>query len=185
MSDPLGSIGWPALLVAMVVLGAAACAINTRFPDSLRTDAAPRGIISFELPWSAGKAQRIIDAWMRVGKLDDVRTSIGVDWLFIPLYAATLGLLGVLTTRVAGSADVLTSEQAQTAAAVLLIAAGAAAILDATENVGMLVMLREQFLGQVVPVLTSLVSLVKWASIAILVVTSPAMVVVACWRWLV
>lgn len=78
----------------------------------LHSDAAPNGIVSFELAGSARQAEAILDSWKRPSVLlGDVPPagihdtpnipylfaafSLGLDYLFMPAYAVTLSL-GIL-----------------------------------------------------------------------------------------
>jgi hypothetical protein len=65
---------------------------------SLNTDPAPLGIISFELAGSVEVAESIISSWD-----DDARAlaafGLGLDFLFIPVYAGALTLGCALSSR--------------------------------------------------------------------------------------
>jgi len=81
-----------------------------RFLDQpLQTPAAPNGIVSFELAGSVGRARAITDEWKGFSLLSSAVAgqpnpdivnipyvfaafSLGVDYLFMPLYAFTLAL---------------------------------------------------------------------------------------------
>ncbi len=60
----------------------------------LRTDAAPKGIVSFELAGTPAKAESIIQSWDARAKCFSA-FGLGLDYLFMPAYALTLSL-GVL-----------------------------------------------------------------------------------------
>ena len=64
----------------------------------LVTPAAPYGIVSFELARDAAQAQAILDSWDRVAQLQ-AAFSLGLDYLFIPLYAITLTLTCLWAAR--------------------------------------------------------------------------------------
>jgi hypothetical protein len=57
----------------------------------LITPAAPYGMISFELARDADHAQAVLDSWDQTARLR-AAFSVGLDYLFIPLYAITLTL---------------------------------------------------------------------------------------------
>jgi hypothetical protein len=82
----------------------------------LRTDAAPNGIVSFELAGNPQTAQEITDSWKKTSLLlsavmgqpdpNIVNTpyvfaafGLGIDYLFMPLYALTLALGTLLASR--------------------------------------------------------------------------------------
>jgi hypothetical protein len=60
----------------------------------LRTPAAPNGIVSFELAWSPGASQSMVDSWSEYARLL-AAFGLGIDYLFMPLYALALSL-GIL-----------------------------------------------------------------------------------------
>jgi hypothetical protein len=64
----------------------------------LVTPAAPYGIVSFELAQDTAKAQAILDSWKQAGQLR-AAFSLGLDNLFIPLYAMSLTLTCLWAAR--------------------------------------------------------------------------------------
>ena len=60
----------------------------------LQTEAAPQGIVSFELAGSQLKAEEIIASWDATAQLY-AAFGLGFDFLFMPIYAAAIAL-GVL-----------------------------------------------------------------------------------------
>lgn len=60
----------------------------------LHTDAAPSGVVSFELAGSPGKSQEIVSSWSQKGMLF-AALGLGLDYLFMPAYALALAF-GVL-----------------------------------------------------------------------------------------
>ena len=78
-------------LVVQVVIGA----VN----GPLSTDAAPDGIITLELAGTPDEATRIVDSWEREGVLDEAGVSLGLDYLYMPLYASVLAALVVAVNR--------------------------------------------------------------------------------------
>ncbi len=58
---------------------------------SLRTRAAPAGIITFEFARNAHQAGQIISSWSLPARLS-AAFGLGLDYLFMPAYALTLGL---------------------------------------------------------------------------------------------
>jgi len=61
---------------------------------SLRTPAAPNGIVSFELAGNIKPAAKILDSWNSGAQLF-AAFGLGLDYLFMPAYALTLSL-GIL-----------------------------------------------------------------------------------------
>lgn len=88
-------VSLPAFLVSAYLTGrAGAC---------LKSEAAPWGILSFEVPWSEAEAQRILASWsgLRCGHqtgLEAALRSIQADYAFIPAYCVFLSLLLLLLT---------------------------------------------------------------------------------------
>lgn len=99
----------------------------------LVTSAAPSGIVSFELAGSAGQAQAILDSWDTGARLH-AAFSLGLDYLFMPVYSTAIGLACLWAAR--------RLRQVSWPLAVLgaWLAWGLwlAALLDATENVSLL-----------------------------------------------
>ncbi len=109
----------------------------------LRTDAAPNGIVSFELAGDARTAHLITDSWKQMSLLlsatgapnpDIVNVpyafaafGLGLDYLFMPVYALALGF-----------ATLLAAQKHTGALRSMAVAAGygafAAALFDAVEN---------------------------------------------------
>lgn len=57
----------------------------------LQTAAAPRGIVSYELAGDPATTQAILDSWDSNARVH-AGFSLGLDYLFMPLYAATIAL---------------------------------------------------------------------------------------------
>jgi hypothetical protein len=114
------------------------------------------GIVKFELTWRSRTAREILADWKSHGVIARARTSIALDWAFIPAYSSTLALAAILLGR-AADADSL----AGAAACGAWVAGG----LDLVENIGLLRMLAGHT-DQPVPLFTSVVSLAKWLLIA-------------------
>lgn len=55
----------------------------------LKTVFCPYGIISFEFVWSAARAAEVIDHWSEAARIA-AGFSLGLDYLFLPLYSTTL-----------------------------------------------------------------------------------------------
>ncbi len=129
MSHPLtwlakerrGTAFW-VLLAATAMVFAAISALDV----PLHTSAAPNGIVSFELARNPATAQAILDSWDGSARVY-AGLSLGVDYLFMALYASTIALGCVLVgTRLGGVTARL--------ATWLAWAQVLAATLDAVEN---------------------------------------------------
>jgi hypothetical protein len=57
----------------------------------LMNSAAPNGIISLQLAWTAGNAQSMLDSWNTSAQLF-AAFGLGFDYLFMPVYALALAL---------------------------------------------------------------------------------------------
>jgi hypothetical protein len=114
----------------------------------LRTDAAPNGIVSFELAGNPQTAREITDSWKQMslvlsavaGRPDPnivnvpyvlAAFGLGMDYLLMPVYALTLGFGTLLAAR--RQEGIL-----QSFGAVTGYAAFAAALFDAVENYALL-----------------------------------------------
>jgi len=92
----------------------------------LRTSAAPNGIVSFELAGTAETVEYMLASWSREGKFN-AAFGLGIDYLFMPLYAFALAFDTLLAAgRHAGWIKSL--------GAVTGYGAFAAALFDAVEN---------------------------------------------------
>ena len=102
----------------------------------LRTEAAPAGIVSFEFAGTLAVARNILDSWGETGRLY-AGLNIGLDYLFLLAYAATLGLA---CTLLAGSLSKRLAFMAIIGVTLAWLQLGAA-VLDATENYALIQML--------------------------------------------
>ena len=68
----------------------------------LSTEAAPDGIVTLELAGSPEEAAPIVEEWARVGALDEAGISLGLDFLYMPLYGALLAGLVIAVAQRAG-----------------------------------------------------------------------------------
>jgi hypothetical protein len=136
----------------------------------LRTDAAPKGIASLELCWTANRARRVVNSWERKGMMAAARRSVLLDEPFILFYSVTLATLGVLAARAAGASSLLSHDHAQTVASVMTLAACVAALLDLAENLGLCLLLRGHF-ATGLSAATSVVSSAKWLLVATAIVS--------------
>jgi hypothetical protein len=114
--------------------------------------------VKLELAWNPETACDVLADWKAQGVIGKARTSIALDWAFIPLYSSTLSLVAIVLGRAVGADSHSTADAISALAA---YAAWTAGVLDVIENVGML-----RVLGchteQPTPLLTSIASAVKW-----------------------
>ena len=91
-------------------------------------------IVDYELAGSVSKATEIINAW---NENDRIRAgfSLGVDYLYMPVYSTTIALACVL------GAGVLKNKSWRTIGILLAWGLWAAAVFDAIENLGLVVSL--------------------------------------------
>jgi len=102
----------------------------------LTTDAAPNGIVSFELAGSASQAHRIIDSWDEAAR---IRAGFiqGLDYVFLIAYPLTIGFACLW------AAGVIRGRRWPLASVGILLAWGQllAGLLDAVENAALVIML--------------------------------------------
>jgi hypothetical protein len=84
-----------ALALVYAVVQIAIAAVNR----PLSTDAAPDGIVTLELAGTREEASRIVDSWEREGALDEAGVSLGLDFLYMPLYAVLMAGVLVAVNR--------------------------------------------------------------------------------------
>ncbi len=143
--------------------------------EPLHTEVAPNGIVSFELAGTAQAARAITDSWKQMSLLlsavagqsnpDIVNTpyvfaafSLGIDYLFMPIYALALAL-GTLLARQRHKGLV------RSLGAVAGYAALSAPVFDAVENYSLLrVLLGEIQSGY--PALAAFCAIIKFGLIA-------------------
>lgn len=63
----------------------------------LKTGEAPRGIVSFELAFTATRSEAIVRSWNKVRKV--AKNSLLLDFVFIPLYSTTLALFCIMAAH--------------------------------------------------------------------------------------
>lgn len=106
------------VMVALQVLG-----------GPLKTDAAPSGIVSFELAGTLPVAQKIIESWGQTGRVY-AGLNLGLDFLFIAAYASCIALGCVLVARALAPRVAMLSPVGALLAWALLLAG----LLDSIEN---------------------------------------------------
>ncbi|WP_437731826.1 hypothetical protein [Sorangium sp. So ce1335] len=121
-------------LLGLAVPSGAAIAVAD---ERLRTEAAPWGIVSFELAGTTARARRIVESWDDAARLN-AAFSLGIDYLFLAVYASGLALACVM------AADALRKRGLPGAALGAALGWGQwlAGLLDATENAALFGILR-------------------------------------------
>ena len=115
--------------VLLLILTLAVMAALIYFDTHLKTKAAPNGILSYEFAGNLSTAQNMIKSWGEDGQIY-AGLSMGLDYLFLIVYAFTIGLGCVLTgeklSEKFASANIIGS--------ILAWGLIIAALLDAIEN---------------------------------------------------
>jgi hypothetical protein len=158
--------GWWAAALATI-------AVSLLFPTNIP-------IIDLELASTAQTAAELIRHWIADGALGDAQRSVLIDYLFIPLYAATL-FFGVLwASRVYVTAPIRGLGRA---IAPLVPLAG---ILDALENIGLLKMLavRPEEITGAWPAWTAALAYVKFFAVAVASLYLVGGAFTRAWQWL-
>jgi hypothetical protein len=123
---------WPALLALTIALTIVLQVVNA----PLKTPAAPQGIVSYEFAGTTAAAQGILDSW-DAGARVNAGFSLGLDYLYMPSYALTIGLACTWAARVLGGRRRWQGRLGL----VLAFGLGLAALLDAVENYALTTML--------------------------------------------
>jgi hypothetical protein len=123
---------WWALLALTIALTVALQAVDA----PLKTPAAPQGIVSYEFAGTIPAAQGILDSW-DVDARAHAGFSLGLDYLYMPAYALTIGLACIWAARVLGGRK----HRLGSLGRVLAFGLGLAALLDAVENYALTTML--------------------------------------------
>lgn len=129
-----------------------------RIGEPLRTPAAQNGIVSFELAGTLANAQAMMQSW-QPGQLFDAGLSLGLDYLFMPLYAGSIALCCILLAQGTGR---LFQRSGFLLAWGQLVAGG----LDAVENYALIqLLLGEQ--AEFWPALAKYCAIPKFAIVAL------------------
>lgn len=136
----LSPTGHKALFIIGLILTVGTMISLQLIDRELRTPAAPNGIVSFELAGTLPAATAILDSWDPVAQIW-AGLSLGLDYLFMLLYASTIALGCLLVAR--GRAAAL-----RRSAHLLAWGQVAAALLDAVENFALIRLL----LGDLAPI---------------------------------
>lgn len=107
----------------------------------LQTEAASRGTISFELAGSEQRAGEIVDSWVADGEIARAAFALGLDYLFVPLFA--LGLAG-LCLAVGRRLSAAGSTRFAAAAVPLALCALAGGVSDWCETTALAIQLIDQ-----------------------------------------
>ena len=90
--------GNAASLVILMILTATIMFISALIAEPLKTDTAPKGIISLELARDAEEVNQILNSWAENRKY--AIFSVGFDYLFIVFYSITIALACVYASSV-------------------------------------------------------------------------------------
>jgi len=136
---PLGPFQWisdsalkPALAVSSLATLALMATLNA-LGATLRTEASPAGIVSFEFAGSLPAAQRMMDSWGETGRIY-AGLNLGLDYLFLVAYPFSIGLACVMVSRRLHTRGGGISRLGIG----LAWGQGAAGLLDALENYGLI-----------------------------------------------
>ena len=121
----------PLLALTLLVMAAL-----TLIGEPLKTAEAPHGILSFEFAGDASQARRMIDSWDETTRIH-AALSLGLDYLFLFAYPATIGLACVW------AADLMRERKWPLVSTGILLAWGQAiaGALDAIENAALIKLL--------------------------------------------
>ncbi len=125
----LSKTGQKRAFIALLILTLAVMAALRSFDAYLKTDAAPNGIVSYEFAGTLTAAQSMIKSWGDTGRTY-AGLSLGIDYLFLIVYAGTIGLGCVLLGEKLSEKFVFAEIIGSALAWGLIIAA----LLDALEN---------------------------------------------------
>jgi hypothetical protein len=126
----------PAIFLPLLALTLALTAILQAVDVPLRTPVAPLGIVSYELAGTTDGARRILASWDDRAR-EHAGFSLGLDYLYMPSYAVTIGLACAWAAISLGRRSRLLAVLGAGLAWGQIIAA----LLDATENVALATML--------------------------------------------
>lgn len=165
-----------AALFATLILGAKLQVLD----QALRTEAAPLGIVSFELARTTDAAQAILASWQAPPVMADAWASVMLDYAWLVLYALTLTLgCSMVALDWVGRSARLTA-----AISVVAWLQPLAALLDAIENTAMVWMLHTGEAGQPWPMIAFSAAVPKFAIVCIGIAVILGGAVDASWRWL-
>lgn len=125
----LSTSGQKRAFVALFVLTLAVMAGMNALGRPLNTEAAPMGIVSFELAGELSLAQSMVESWGQTGQVY-AGLNLGLDYLFMVTYSSAIALGCVLAARSLSRRV----ESLSSAGAILAWAQFGAALLDAVEN---------------------------------------------------
>ena len=122
--------------------------------------AQPYNIVDFELAGNVAKSQAMVDAWSPIDRIH-AGFSLGIDYLFMPLYSTTIALALVW------AASKLRAGPLRSIGLWLAWGLWLAALFDATENVALAVILFNLSAIDPWPQLAAICATIKFGLIAI------------------
>jgi hypothetical protein len=155
VDDPLHVIG-TAALGTILLMALFACVALARLMKWVGPEA-PR-VVKLEMQWSSDRAGAIVSAWRKLGVEKSAKHATYVDFAFLIAYGCAIAAAGSL---LAGRWSHNESE-----GAIITCVGLFAPLLDAFENVGMLLMIKGH-VDQPWPLATSVVALAKWVLIVV------------------
>lgn len=156
---PFFLIGTITMMVVMAKTGA-----------TLKTDAAPMGILDLEFAYSPNKTTPIINSWIQTDNISAAKTNTYWDFLFLFFYA---GFLFLACKKIAAAIKGSVAKAGNHIAKAAILAG----FLDVLENAGMLLTLNNQG-SSAIAFATTFFSVIKWglAVIAVLYVLTGLLV---------
>ncbi len=161
MSNPFAWLHrkhWGKAFAGSALAAVAVFAVIGLWNRPLQTPAAPNGIVSLELANTPAAAQAMLDAWTARARLF-AGLSLGIDYLFMVLYAVAIGLGCVLV----GAQH---RGRVETLGHALAWGMFAAAALDAVENAALIHMLTRGAAAMPWPRVAATCATVKFALVA-------------------
>jgi hypothetical protein len=124
------------LFLPYLLLTLAVMAVLQASGSALKNEAAPQGIVSYELAGNLGRTQAILDSW-DVSTKQTAAFNLGLDFLFIFLYAPAIAMACIWAGNIIGElARPFTGLGAALGWGQIL-----AGLLDVVENGGLILML--------------------------------------------
>lgn len=125
------------VLIALLVITLGVFIALTLIGAPLQTPQAPAGIVSFQVAGNVTQARAVVNSWNETARIC-AGLSLGLDYLFMVAYAVTLGLACVWVADLSRQRG---WRKMATLGVWLAWGQGLAAILDAIENLALIMVL--------------------------------------------
>lgn len=161
MRHPFQTISQTALVPVVIAFTAAALTVmvSLRIVDEpLQTDAAPNGIISFELAGDVETSYAVLESWDQPAK-SHAAFSLGLDFLFLITYATAISLACIWAAR-------LNMKSLAGWGSILAWGQWIAALFDGLENTALFIMLSQAPVSPW-PSIAQVAAIIKFALIAL------------------